>query len=110
MNDVVRKANNLKFTKKKNRNNKKNEVLKLSTGNMRWAKPKLELSSKGSFVQEFKKIRNEIEKELKEDMKNKSRVFTACASPKSILKSTVVKSEIDHCQEPEHGEVKLNRK
>ena len=76
MNDIVRKSNNLKFAKKK-RPNKKIDALKLSTGNMRCTKPKLELTSKGSFVQEFKKIRSEIEKELKEDMKNKSRVFTA---------------------------------
>lgn len=46
-------------------------------------------------MQEFKKIRKEIEEELKrEDMKFKSRVHTACASPKNITSSVISKNEL----------------
>ena len=80
MNDNVRKINKIGTVKKRNNNNK-NLTIKLSSGIIKpykFDKPKIALTAKGSFVQEFKKIRREIENELKnEGMKLKSRVHTA---------------------------------
>lgn len=91
MNDDVRKLNSLKITKKK-RNYKKNLVAKLSTGAIKIEKPKTALTAKGSFVQEFKKIRKEIENELKrEDMKYKSRGSTTWVSPKNMTHTGITK-------------------
>lgn len=77
MNENVRKINKIGSNKK--RNNKL--TVKLSSGAIKYnkaEKPKIALTAKGSFVQEFKKIRREIENELKnEGMKLKSRVHTA---------------------------------
>ena len=67
--------------------------------NMKNDKPKGILTTKGSFVQEFKKIRKEIEEELKkEDMKFKSRVSTACVSPKNVTHSMIAKPSQEQFQ------------
>lgn len=81
----------MKLAKKKQKPIKKNLTIKLSTGTMKYEKPK-GLTTKGSFVQEFKRIRKEIEEELKkEDHKYKSRVSTACVSPKNVTHSLLGK-------------------
>ena len=101
LNENVRKANKQSHSKK--RNHRKNLTLKLSTGEMKTYKldkTKIALSTKGSFVQEFKKIRKEIEEELKkEDMKyNKSRIHTACASPKNMTNSMISRPDTNKLQ------------
>jgi len=76
MNENIRKLNAQKSGKKK-KPNKKNFTMKLPA-NIKIDKNRTASSSKGSFVQEFKKIRKEIESEIKrEDHKIKSRVATA---------------------------------
>lgn len=98
MNQDVRKVNGIKLSKKK-KPLKKDLTLKLSTGIMKHDKTKGGLTAKGSFVQEFKKIRKEIEDELKkEDMKFKSRVNTACVSPKNVTHSMIAKPSEDQLQ------------
>jgi len=52
----------------------------------------LKILQNKSFLQEFKRIRKEIQNEIKkEDMKYKSRIGTACTSPKNFTNSMVVK-------------------
>ena len=68
LNENVRKLNSTKSGKKKKTFAKnKNLTVKLSAGVRNEKKNYKASSSKGSFVQEFKKIRKEIEDELKRE-------------------------------------------
>lgn len=92
MNEDVRKLNHVKLKKKKAVQKPKNLTVKLSTGTMKPDRSKVPLSTKGSFVHEFKKIRKEIEDELKrEESKFRTKVNTACASPKNMTHSLISK-------------------
>ena len=100
MNENVRKQN-------KKKNPRKKLEIKLSTGfikSHKSEKPKISMTTKGSFVQEFKKIRKEIEEELKrEDMKYKSRVHSSNMSPKNMVSSMVSKPESNLLSETNFG-------
>jgi len=109
MNENIRKLNAQKSGKKK-KPNKKNFTMKLPA-NIKIDKNRTASSSKGSFVQEFKKIRKEIESEIKrEDHKIKSRVATAWTSPKNLANSRIIKRSNENLNIDNHPETEGKRK
>jgi hypothetical protein len=87
LNEEIKRNNHKLIPRKKKEKGKKNLIVKLEFRDTKEG-------NKNSLIQEFKRIRKEVEEEIKREDRNKPRNFSGICSPKGAF-VTKIEEEID---------------